>query len=110
MAPVALLVSVVLSQLCTIGQAGQTGRSIGIQNDSLGRVEIHWIHPETNEKVLQSNPFIYPGATFSLNSYVTHAFEAREIPGKSGKCAGKDETCRVGYFEVNNNDDQGMLI
>lgn len=109
MAPVALIVSVVLS-LSTIGQASQTGRSIGIQNDSISRVEIHWIHPQSNEKVLQSNPFIYPGATFSLNSYVTHAFEAREIPGKSGKCAGKDETCRVGFFEVNNNDDQVVYI
>lgn len=42
----------------------------------------------------------------NLNSYVTHAFEAREMPGKHGKCLGSDQTCRVGYFAVNKNDDQ----
>ena len=60
--------------------------------------------------MLQSDPHIYNGATFSLNSFITHAFEAREMPGKSGTCAGSDgdQTCRVGYFAVNSNDDQGM--
>ncbi len=58
--------------------------------------------------MLQSDPFIYNGATFSLNSFVTHAFEAREMPGKSGEC--KDNTCGVGYFTVNENTDQGKLL
>jgi hypothetical protein len=42
----------------------------------------------------------------SLNSYVGHSFEAREMPGKTGKCLGRDMTCRVGYFTVNKNDEQ----
>ncbi len=56
--------------------------------------------------MLQSDPFVFNGAAFNLNSFVTHEFEVREIPGKSGKCLGKDETCRVGYFTVNENSDQ----
>lgn len=45
-----------------------------------------------------------------LNSFVGHKFEARELPGKNGTCVGDDETCRVGYFSVNNNDDQAIFI
>ena len=63
-------------------------------------------YQQTGETVLQSSPFIYNGATLNLNSFATHAFEAREMPGKSGKCNGDDQTCRVGYFTVNKNDDQ----
>lgn len=32
------------------------------------------------------------------------------MAGKSGKCAGKDDTCRVGYFTVNENEDQAIFI
>lgn len=46
----------------------------------------------------------------SLNSFVGHSFEAREMPGKSGKCLGHDMTCRVGYFTVNKNDEQRKLV
>lgn len=60
--------------------------------------------------MLQSDPFVYNGATFNLNSFVSHAFEAREIKGKSGNCGGKDNTCRVGYFTVNENEDQAVFI
>ncbi len=72
-------------------------------------MEIYWIHPQTKETLLQSDPFIYNGATFSLNSYASHAFEARELKSKKGNCGGKDNTCRVGYFTVNENVDQGKL-
>ncbi len=82
-------------------------RGINIHNDSGSKVEIYWIHPNTKETVLQSSPFIYNGATFALNSFVTHTFEAREMPRKTGKCAGENQTCRIGYFTVNENDEQG---
>ncbi len=88
------------------GAAGDP-RNINIHNESGAKVELYWIHPNTREAVLQSTPYIYNGATFALNSFVSHAFEIREIPGKSGKCAGNDDTCRVGYFAVNENDEQG---
>ncbi len=96
----------------SIVQAGAADpRSINIYNKSGSKVEIYWINPTTKEAVLQSDPFIYNGATFSLDSYVTHAFEAREMPGKSGKCSssgkGSNNTCGVGYFTVNANSDQG---
>ena len=104
--PVGLLLTAI-SPLC---EARQEPRSINIHNNSKSKVEIYWVHPQTGETILQSNPFIYSGATFSLNSFVSHAFEAREIPGKSGKCAGEDQTCRVGHFAVNANDEQGTSI
>lgn len=93
-----------------VRSAPQDPRNIAIHNESGSKVEVYWIHPQTNEEVLQSSPFIYNGATFSLNSFVSHSFEAREMPGKSGKCAGEDETCRVGYFAVNENDEQVIFI
>ena len=46
----------------------------------------------------------------NLNSFVTHTFEAREMPGKGGTCLGKDQTCRIGYFTVNKNDDQRKSV
>ncbi len=92
--------------IAAVKSAAQDPRNINIHNESGSKVEIYWIHPDTKETVLQSSPYIYNGATFALNSFVSHAFEAREIPGKSGKCAGKDDTCRVGYFAVNENDNQ----
>jgi len=73
-------------------------------------VELYWINPTTKESVLQSDPFIYNGATFALNSFVTHHFEARELPGKSGKCASSNDACGVGYFTVNENSDQVINI
>jgi hypothetical protein len=85
-------------------------RNIEIHNESGGKIEIYWIHPDTGEGVLQSNPFVYNGATFALNSFVSHAFEAREMPRKSGKCAGRDKTCRIGRFAVNSNDKQSIYV
>lgn len=99
----------VFFSLVAVGTANEP-RNINIHNDSKNKVEIYWIHPYTKEEVLQSNPFIYSGATFALNSFVGHSFEAREMPGKSGKCAGEDDTCRVGYFTVNENDEQVIFI
>jgi len=85
-------------------------RNISINNNSGSKVELYWINPTTKESVLQSDPFIYNGATFALNSFVTHHFEARELPGKSGKCASSNDACGVGYFTVNENSDQGKFF
>jgi hypothetical protein len=90
--------------------SANTDRKLAIQNDSKSKVEIYWIHPSTGETMLQSDPFVYSGASFNLNSFVSHAFEAREIPGKNGTCAGAEMECRVGYFTVNSNDGQQIFI
>ena len=42
----------------------------------------------------------------TLNSYVGHTFQVRELAAKkTGVCAG--ETCRIDHFTVNTNQDQG---
>ncbi|KAL9188102.1 hypothetical protein ACHAXT_006480 [Thalassiosira profunda] len=90
---------------------GDTDRSIQIMNESGRRVDVHWIHPDTGEMVLQSTPDILHGASFALNSYVGHAFQVRELPAKkTGVCGGESEECRVDHFTVNANQDQIVLI
>ena len=80
-------------------------------NECSRRVEVHWVHPDTGEMVLQSTPDILHGASFALNSYVGHTFEVRELAAKkTGVCAGEDQTCRVDHFTVNANQDQGEFI
>ena len=49
--------------------ANDTSRSIQIMNECSRRVEVHWVHPDTGEMVLQSTPDILHGASFALNSY-----------------------------------------
>ena len=42
---------------------------------------------------------------------MTHSFLVRELPGKkTGECEGSEGECRVDYFSVNENHDQGELI
>lgn len=94
----------------TFIHANQIPRGINIVNDSGARVEVHWVHPGTGERVLQSSPFIHNGASLHLNSFVGHSFEVREMPGKGGECLGEDMTCRLGFFTVNDNDDQSIYI
>ena len=44
----------------------------------------------------------------TLNSYVGHTFQVRELAAKkTGVCAGEDQTCRIDHFTVNTNQDQG---
>jgi hypothetical protein len=86
-------------------------RSFNIINESGRRIEVHWIHPETSEMVLQSTPDILAGATFALNSYVGHSFQIRELPGKkTGVCEGEGQVCRIGMFTVNKNHDQVIVV
>ena len=61
--------------------------------------------------VLQSTPDILHGASFALNSYVSHTFQVRELPAKkTGVCAGEGKVCRIDHFTVNSNQDQGELL
>ena len=47
----------------------------------------------------------------TLNSYVGHTFQVRELAAKkTGVCGGEDETCKVDHFTVNTNQDQGEYI
>eukprot|EP00581_Thalassiosira_minuscula_P013298 CAMPEP_0183711822 /NCGR_PEP_ID=MMETSP0737-20130205/7199_1 /TAXON_ID=385413 /ORGANISM="Thalassiosira miniscula, Strain CCMP1093" /LENGTH=461 /DNA_ID=CAMNT_0025940389 /DNA_START=65 /DNA_END=1450 /DNA_ORIENTATION=+ len=106
----ALLLSPVLLLLIA-SNAQDTARSIQIMNESSRRVEVHWVHPDTGEMVLQSTPDILHGANFALNSYIGHTFEVRELPAKkTGVCGGEEESCRVDYFTVNSNQDQVIMI
>lgn len=83
----------------------QVERKIQIINDTGHRVEIFWIHPYTEELVLQTTPHIFAGNTFDLNSFVGHTFQANELPGsKSGKC--KEQECKTTYFTVSENENQ----
>lgn len=89
------LVYVGLIFLCTVGLAvsakGGIERSIEIMNKSGHKVEIYWVHAGTGELVLQSSPHVFNGATFTLNSFVGHSFQARELPGKSsGVCRNQE--------------------
>ena len=92
-----------------------TARNINIINESGAKVILNWVHPNTGERVLQSNPHIFNGASFALNSFATHTFEASEMPSKNGGCSSSaededDKTCKVGFFTVNYNDDQSKYV
>ena len=86
-------------------------------NESGSRLEVHWINPSSGDLVIQSEPHIFHGASFTVNSYVGHKFQARELKSdKTGLCGGAiaggvgngegDKHCYIGYFTVNENDDQ----
>ena len=106
-----LLISILLLLVVHVAQAADTARSIQIMNESGRRVEVHWVHPDTGEMVLQSTPDILHGASFALNSYVSHTFQVRELPAKkTGVCAGEGQVCRIDHFTVNSNQDQGELL
>jgi hypothetical protein len=86
-------------------------RSINIMNESGRRVEIHWINPDDGSMVLQSTPDVLNGASLTLNSYMGHNFEVRELPAKKTmECAGEDKQCRIDRFTVKSTQDQGELV
>lgn len=87
-------------------------RHIRIMNDSGVKITVFWVHPETREASLMSDPFVVVGAEFPLESYVDHEFEIRELAdGASGECSkAVDRTCRHTYFKVTDNDDQVARI
>lgn len=92
--------------------ANSSARAIQLLNESGHRVEVYWIHPETGEMMLQSSQGgVHNGATFSLNSYVSHAFEVREVPSRrTGECQGENNQCRTAHFAVNENNDQILYL
>ena len=98
-----------LMSIPTGGQQSNLARPIQFLNQSGRNIELYWIHPLTREQVLQSNPLIHNGASFSLNSYIGHEFEIRETPTKgSNYCA--DRECNVSFVNVTGAEDQVIII
>ena len=103
-----LLTAVTKAQAAT---NGSTARIIKIFNQSGSRVEVYWVHPTTLERTLTSFPDVLNGATFSVNTYVGHQFEIREVPSKTTlSCQSEDQRCRSGYFTVSENDEQRKFL
>jgi hypothetical protein len=85
-----------------------TERNIKIMNESGSKVEVYWIHPQTREGSLMTTPSILNGALFTLNSFIGHEFEAREVVSeKTGHCKSEDKKCKKTNFVVSANADQG---
>lgn len=114
---ISVRLALMICPVLAVRYSGTPDRHINIINDSGVKIQIHWINPETDELMLQSDPFIYNGATFTLNSFVGHEFQVTELPGKSGICKGESgatttsntSECLVNYFTVNDNHDQSKL-
>merc|ERR1719410_1780900 len=86
-------------------------RSIHFINDSGRRFEVFWVSVNTGELVPQLSDPVSPGATASLNSFITHTFELREVPSsKTGGCSGDDNTCHSVRFTMNENHDQAVYL
>eukprot|EP00527_Entomoneis_sp_CCMP2396_P003937 CAMPEP_0198147638 /NCGR_PEP_ID=MMETSP1443-20131203/36914_1 /TAXON_ID=186043 /ORGANISM="Entomoneis sp., Strain CCMP2396" /LENGTH=485 /DNA_ID=CAMNT_0043812051 /DNA_START=186 /DNA_END=1643 /DNA_ORIENTATION=- len=74
-------------------------------NEGTRKIELYWIHPQTRDAVIMSNPDIMPGADFPLDSFIGHAFEAREM-----KCKQDLGSCKKCAFKVSSNDDQRVHV
>jgi len=95
----------------TVVYGRSTARSININNHSGRRFDVFWVHPDTNEKFKQSTSAVFDGATLTLNSYVSHAFEAIEVPKKNQEfCSGKKGTCQSASFAVTDSDNQVINV
>jgi hypothetical protein len=82
-------------------------RSVRVLNKSGVRIDVFWIHPNTNELAPShtSGEGVMYGGESGISSYIGHNFEVQELPNpKSQKCQGK--LCRKAYFSVNTNEDQ----
>lgn len=99
---------------CEAATGRNTKRKISILNNSGRTIEVHWIHPDTGETVLMTSPSLVNGAEFPLDSFVGHAFEARELPNKkTGECGAEGDgpgVCRRATFAVSDNDEQVARI
>lgn len=103
----AVLALRVFTEVHAISQ--QIERAIQFKNYSGRRIEVHWVHPQTGQTVLQSKPFIKNGSTLFLNSFVGHEFQLREMPSAStGEC--ENTECAVGYATVSENEEQIVFI
>jgi hypothetical protein len=66
--------------------------------------------PYEGELVLQSEPDLLSGASLTLNSFVSHTFQVRELPNRATSvCTGEENQCHVGSFTVNSHENQGEL-
>ena len=102
---------IILSFLVGTANARDTRRKIAIANDSGSKISISWVHADTGERVLMSNPDVMPGADFPLDSFVGHSFAVEELPGPDGKCRkAPNNVCRETSFAVSENDDQHVRI
>jgi hypothetical protein len=109
-----IVAALVLSCAALVGGAPapltnkSTTRSIKVINESGSKVEVSWVHPQTREGYLMTEPNILNGAVFTLNSFIGHEFEARELPSeKTGHCKSRDKICKKTNFAVSANSDQG---
>lgn len=81
-------------------------RPFSVRNLSPSHVGVYWINLSTEERVLQFE--LVSGASEKLNSHAIHEFEIREIPNDEGKCSGKKGKCRKKYFQITEDEDQGI--
>jgi len=106
-----ILKCIVFVQVLGTTSANGLHRTININNLSGRKFDVFWVNPETKEKIKQSTSAVFNGATFTLNSYVSHAFEAIEVPFKRTKsCGGVNGRCRSAGFAVTKSDNQVIDI
>ena len=81
-------------------------RSIRVMNDSGVKIDLFWIHPETQQLAdsHSSGEGVMYGAETGISSYVGHTFEVQEMKSRWGRC--KHNPCRKAYFTVNQNEEQ----
>jgi len=106
------LVSVTMFSLISAGPATtkSTERSLNIVNNSGVHVALYWVHPDTREGSLMSEK-IPNGGSFSVNSFIGHEFELRQLPSaRTGVCKSEDQTCGTSFFTVSPNYDQVINI
>ena len=93
--------------------ASDNSRDLHLVNDMSGSsLEIYWVDPNNGDTALMSDPDmpVTPGSSMGLSSFAGHQFQVRESASeRTGYCGGgeDDMTCQIGYFTVNENDDQG---
>lgn len=98
----------VWASLLALAWSSKPDRKVIIRNQSGRRIEMNWIHPTTKQTALMTDPDILHGAEFTMDSYVSHRFELRELPSRrTNKCTVPDK-CQTATFAVNNNEKQGV--
>uniref|UniRef100_A0A7S3L8G7 Fe2OG dioxygenase domain-containing protein n=1 Tax=Amphora coffeiformis TaxID=265554 RepID=A0A7S3L8G7_9STRA len=98
--------------LAVSASARDTKRKIEVMNRSASKISISWVHPETGERVLMSQPDVMPGAEFNLDSFVGHSFAVVELPVRNESICRKapDNICRETSYTVSENDNQFVVI
>jgi len=86
-------------------------RPIQIINETGRRLEVFWVSVDTGELIPTLPAPVVAGATASLNSFMTHTFELREMPStKTGECSGENNVCHAVRFTVNENQNQAIYV